>query len=113
LEETYSFRFGGIAWPGKDQGFGIVIGVLEKRRRSGPPWREFHVLDECESWNPKELLQRCLGFHRFYTPTGWVTNRADAAADAFTQELHQDNGAAYDFYHSPARFANEHPGASP
>lgn len=113
MEETYNYRFGGIGWPGKDQGFGVVIGVLEKRRRSGPPWREFHVLDECESRNPKKLLCKCLDLHWRYAPTGWVTNHVDAAGDAFSEELHQDNAAAYDFHHSPARFANQHPGANP
>ncbi len=51
-----------------------------------------------KSWNPKELLRKCLEFHWFHTPAGWVTNRADAAGDTFTQELHEKNSASYDFY---------------
>ncbi len=113
LRETYAYRFGGIAWPGKDQGFGVVIGVLEKRQRSGQPWREFHVLAECESWSHKTLLLKCLDLHWRYAVAGWVTNRADAGGDAATQELREKNGAAYDFQHTPATFWTEHPEAAP
>lgn len=111
LEETYSFTFGAIAWPGKDQGFGLVIGVIQDRRRHDR--REYHILAECESWNTRNLLLKCLDLQRRYRPERWTTSRADAAADEFTHEIRNKYPDAYNLRHSPALFATEHPGENP
>lgn len=111
IRETYNF--GAIAWPGKDQGFGLIIRVVQDVTRYDPTLRKYHILAECESWDIKELLLKCLDLHRQHQPERWTTCRADPAADEFTQEIRNKYPDAYSFQHYPALFAIEHPGESP
>ncbi|MHC4521444.1 MAG: hypothetical protein ACYTAS_22865 [Planctomycetota bacterium] len=110
----YEYFYGGIAWPSKEHpGFAVVIGVVEEGRRNRQP-REVHVLQECEDWDIRELLQACKVFYRdLRCEPRWVSNQPNAAAEHILRELNKDGGYGSNFWPGPTTLFADDPNPCP
>ena len=84
LQRQTHVRYGGIAWPGRRPGFGVVL-ALGKEKHFGSS--NVYLLDEVESSDMRELIHRCAGLDAKHVPTWWVGDNRNSAASRFIHEL--------------------------
>ncbi|MHC4117016.1 MAG: hypothetical protein ACYSWO_05880 [Planctomycetota bacterium] len=78
--------YGGVAWPGKREGFGVVIAM---NHVYAPGAYEVCLLDEFESFDLRELVRQC-GTRDFkYMPDKWIGDWQHGAANRFISELNE------------------------
>jgi hypothetical protein len=75
--------FGGIAYPGKRPGFGVVLG--------GAGNGDIYVLDETESADLRVLIRRCATLDQRYRPQSWYGDGKNRAALRFIEELEAEH----------------------
>jgi hypothetical protein len=87
LRQYFEAIAGGVAYPGKRPGFGVIAGLRPIR---GEGQYEIHILDEVESADLGELLRLCRGLIPKYQ-TGeefcWYGNWKNTAAETLIHEL--------------------------
>lgn len=87
-DKLYRKIYGAVAWPGKRQGFAVVIGQKRERRLGG---YDLVFLDEIEESDTRKLVRACGGFDYFYRPEMWLGETKNAAADKFIREMNIEN----------------------
>ncbi len=76
--------FGGVSVPGKNPGFVVVIAMVNEERFGN---HDICLLDECESFDLRQLIQKCLEFDLKYAPRMWIGDHKHDAADRFITEM--------------------------
>jgi hypothetical protein len=94
LEAQCRAIVGGIAWPGKRPGYGVIL-ALDVREF----WPGGHMilLDEVDSWDLGELIRRCAALSLKYKPKFWVGDQHNAGARQLIMDNRAD-GPLKDFY---------------
>jgi hypothetical protein len=82
--------FGGISWPVKQAGFAVVV-AMKSFETFGRQRHEVCLLDEVESADMWELIERCSGLDLKYYPSGWIGDNENSAADRIMQEMSSDS----------------------
>jgi len=94
LESQCRAVVGGIAWPGKRPGYGVI---LARDVRDFWPGGHLILLDEVDSWDLGDLIRRCAALAVKYKPKFWVGDQQNAGAARFLME-HRGEGQASAFY---------------
>ncbi len=87
LQKQCKAIYGGVAWPGKNPGFVVVVGMGKEKHFDS---HDICLLDEFESNDIRELVRKCGTFDFKYHPTIWVGDNRQDAADRFIREMNQD-----------------------
>ena len=89
LKQDVQFEkiYGGVGWPGKRPGFGVVVGQKKEWRLGG---RDLVVLDEFEEGDTRKLVRRLGGLDFHYRPNLWIGETKNAAADKFIREMNRE-----------------------
>ena len=90
LKECCTGIYGGLSWPAKRPGFAVVVAMNSVRTFS---WErdEVCLLDEAESADMWELIQRCSGLDLKYDPSAWIGDIENSAADRIMREMSSDS----------------------
>ncbi len=78
---------GGVSWPTKRPGFGVVLGV--PRVTAHPAEPEICVLAEVEAEDLAQLARACDGFDSIYEPQAWYGDDVNSAANQILFEMAQ------------------------
>ena len=81
--------YAAVAWPGKRQGFAVVIGVDPHRHFNG---YDIYLLAEFESPSVRDLVRQCGVFNYGYSPDKFIGDWKNDAADKFIRELNDEQG---------------------
>jgi len=84
LEYQCKSIFGGVSVPGSNPGFAVVIAMGKEERFAG---HDMCLLDEFESFDLRELIQKCRAFDLKYAPKMWIGDDKNSAADRFITEM--------------------------
>lgn len=76
--------YGGVAWPGKQQGFAVIISMMYEKHFDS---YDIYLLAEFESGNTRELVRQCGAADARYKPTMWIGDNKNNAADRFINEM--------------------------
>jgi hypothetical protein len=98
LETQCRIIVGGIAWPGKRPGYGVI---LARDAREFWPGGHLILLDEVESWDLGDLIRRCLALGIKHKPRHWYGDHQNAAAGRFLLN-HRTTGQLKDFHILPS-----------
>jgi len=80
LKDQCKVIVGGIAWPGKQPGFGVILALDAQKYYEGG---HIILLDEVESFRLGELIRKCEGLNLKYRPKFWSGDNKNAAAGKF------------------------------
>ena len=80
--------WGGVSWPGKREGFAVVVAMGYKTQ---PDKYEIYLLDEYESFDMRELIKQCFVLDFKYSPERWIGDYKNDAAAKFIYESNQNN----------------------
>lgn len=89
LERCCRGIYGGIAWPGKNPGFVVVV-AMSLGKENVPDSHEICVLDEFESFDTWELIRQCRRLNVQWEPELWVGD-TNNAADEFINRMNEDH----------------------
>ena len=87
LAEQCKRIYGGVAWPGKNPGFAVVIAMGREKHFDK---HDIYLLDEFESFDTRELVRQCGALDFKYRPDRWVGDTRNDAADRFIRELNAE-----------------------
>lgn len=73
----YPCRCAGVAWPGKEVGYAVVLGLA--RETVHHPYSAY-VIDEYESGDIADLIRQCCVLDAKWSPDRWMGNRDNEAA---------------------------------
>jgi hypothetical protein len=90
LKECCTGVYGGISWPAKRPGFAVVV-AMKSFETFGRQRHEVCLLDEVESADMWELIERCRGLDLKYDPSDWIGDNENSAADRIMQEMSSDS----------------------
>ncbi len=90
LKECCTGVYGGISWPVKQAGFAVVV-AMKSFETFGRQHHEVCLLDEVESADMWELIERCSGLDLKYDPSEWIGDNENSAADRIMQEMSSDS----------------------
>jgi len=76
--------YGGVAWPGKQPGFAVILGMGRQQHLDG---FDIFLLDEAESPDMRALVQQCAALDDRYEPKVWIGDNQNDAAGRFLREL--------------------------
>jgi hypothetical protein len=76
--------FGGVSVPGKNPGFAVVIATVNEEHFGS---QDICLVDEFESFDLRQLIQKCLEFDLKYAPKMWIGDGKHDAADRFITEM--------------------------
>jgi len=79
--------YGGVAWPGKRQGFAVVLAMSHDRHFES---YDTYLIEEFESWDTRELVRRCAELGYRYSTKLWIGDTSNDAADHFMHELNEE-----------------------
>lgn len=85
--KRYYAKYGAFSLPGKRPGCVLVIAMDEHRHQDG---RDIHLLDEFESWNCRELVQRVFQLDEFNGPKEWIGDAQHVAVKEILYELNKN-----------------------
>lgn len=88
--KNYNRIYGGVALPGKQPGFAVVVGMGQ-----GDPFKkhDIYILDEFESMDTRELIRQCGVLDFKYHSKMWFGDGLNSAADRFVQEMNHERQA--------------------
>jgi len=84
IKRLFKDIYGGVSWPGERPGFAVVIG-MDKRHHFDS--HDIYLLDEYESFDMGQLVQKCGLLDFRYHPTCWIGDRTNDAADYLIREM--------------------------
>lgn len=87
LKLHYKQIYGGVAWPGKNPGYVVVLGMGYEKHFDN---YDLYLLDELESSDTRELVRQCGVLDFRYKPQKWIGDRRDDAADRFIHEMNDE-----------------------
>ena len=87
LKDHCKVIVGGIAWPGNQPGFGVVLALDAQKYYEGG---HIILLDEVESCNLGELIRKCKALNLEYRPKFWSGDNKNAAAGKFMLDNHDN-----------------------
>jgi len=90
LKECCTGIYGGISWPAKRPGFAVVV-AMKSFETFGRQRHEVCLLDEVESADMWELIERCTGLDLKYDPSEWIGDNENSAAARIMQEMSRDS----------------------
>ena len=90
LKECCSGVYGGLSWPSKRPGFAVVV-AANSLKTFGRERDEVCLLDEVESADMWELIERCSGLDLKYGPSAWIGDNENPIADEFMREMRSDS----------------------
>ena len=90
LRGCFQAIYGGVAWPSREPGFAIVVGVTREKHFNNYNAR---VLDEFESEDTRELVRQAGVLDFKYEPAQWMGDPCNDAADQFLRELNEEREA--------------------
>lgn len=76
--------YGGVAWPGKQQGFAVIIAMMYEQHLDS---HDIYLLEEYESFDTRELVRQCGAMDARYKPAMWIGDNRNNAADRFIREM--------------------------
>ena len=76
--------YGGVAWPGKQPGFAVIVAMLYEKHFDS---YDIYLLEEFESFDTRELVRRCGAMDARYKPALWIGDNRNDAADRFIREM--------------------------
>ncbi|MHC4117017.1 MAG: hypothetical protein ACYSWO_05885 [Planctomycetota bacterium] len=82
LEECCTGVYGGISWPGKYPGYAVVVATKTVKTLGGDR-TEVCLLDEVESRDTWQLIERCGGLDLEYNPSAWFGDDENPTANDF------------------------------
>jgi len=95
LKDQCKAIIGGIAWPGKQAGFGVILALdIDEHWQGG----RIYLLDEVESWDLGELIRKCEALNLKYKPKFWSGDDENAAAGKFM--LDRQSKSRFSLIHS-------------
>jgi len=95
LKEHCKVVVGGIAWPGRQAGFGVILALDINRHWQGG---RIYLLDEVKSSGLGELIRMCEGLDLKYHPKFWSGDNKNASAGKFM--LDNQNNSRFWVSHS-------------
>ncbi len=104
LKECCTGIYGGLSWPAKRPGFAVIV-AMSSFETFGKQRHEVCLLDEVESGDFRELIERCSGLDLKYSPSAWIGDNENSAADRIMQEMGSDSKLRT-FSLSPASIAS-------
>jgi hypothetical protein len=87
LRRRYKQIYGGVAWPGKEPGFVVIIGCSHLARSEH---YDIFLLTEYESHDLRTLVRQCGALNHRYAPDRWLGDKLNDGADKFLMELNHD-----------------------
>ena len=90
LKANYKQIYGGVAWPGKNPGFTVVIGMGHNKRFDN---YDIFLLDEFETSDTRVLVRQCGVLDYIYRPKMWIGDNKNDAADRFISEMNNKSGS--------------------
>ncbi len=94
LEAQCTQIVGGLAWPGKQPGSGVIVA---RSAEAFPDGCHLVLLDEMDATDIGDLIRKCRTLGAKYRPAWWVGQGKHAAAQRFLTETRQ-----YDFHVRPS-----------
>jgi hypothetical protein len=79
--------YGGVAFPGKNPGFAVVIAMDKEKRGDN---YGIYLLDETECFDIRELIRLCDVLDQKYEPKLWIGDRSNDAGYHFIRELNAE-----------------------
>jgi hypothetical protein len=76
--------YGGVAWPGKQPGFAVIVAMLYEKHFDS---YDIYLLEEFESFDTRELVRQCGAMDARYKPAMWIGDNRNDAADRFINEM--------------------------
>ena len=94
--------YGGVAWPGKREGYAVVIAM--DKEKHGDSY-DIYLLDEAESFDIRELVHTCDALDQRYEPKIWLGDFSNDAAYPYIGKLnaerHGKKMRRFNFYRTP------------
>ena len=90
LKECCTGVYGAISWPAKRPGFAVVV-AMKSFETFGRQRHEVCLLDEVESADMWELIERCSGLDLKHDPSEWIGDNENSAAARIMQEMSRDS----------------------
>jgi len=76
--------YGGVAWPGKQPGFAVIIAMMYEKHLDS---HDIYLLEEYESFDTRELVRQCGAMDARYKPAMWIGDNRNNAADKLINEM--------------------------
>ena len=84
LKDQCKVIMGGIAWPGKEAGYGVILALGINEHWQGG---RIYLLDEVKSFDLGELILKCEALDLKYKPKYWSGDDKNAAAGQFMLDI--------------------------
>ena len=94
--------YGGVSFPGRNPGFAVVIAMDKEKHRDS---YDIYLLDETESFDIRELVEKCDVLDQRYEPKIWMGDQNNDGAYPFIRELnaerYEKQARRYNFHRTP------------
>jgi len=102
LKQQCRVIYGGVSFPGRREGFAVVIAMDKEKHRDS---HDIYLLDESESFDIRELVEKCDVLDQRYEPKIWMGEFYNDAAYPYicklSAERHGKKVRRFNFYRTP------------